>query len=299
MIALMMMAHGTPERLDQMEEYLTRVRGGRPPSPELVQEMTHNYAAIGGRSPLTDLTRAQARALEEALGPPFTVFVGMRNWHPFIVDAAGEAIGAGAVKIIGLPMAPQYSVLSVEKYLAAIREAVPESLPLVVVRAWFDHPGLLDAFAEKAREAIEEGRAFDQVVFTAHSLPRRAADPKEESMPFSYPEQVRRTAEGVARRLDLEEWRVGYQSAGRSPEPWLDPDLTQVLSELAAEGCRRVLVVPVGFVCDHTEILYDIDIQASKAARGLGIELVRSRSLNFSATFIDALADIVRRHNES
>ncbi len=297
-IALMMMAHGTPERLDQMEEYLARVRGGRPPSPELVQEMTHNYAAIGGRSPLTDLTRAQGRALEKALGPPFKVFVGMRNWHPFIVDVAGEAIGAGAVKIIGLPMAPQYSVLSVEKYLGAIREAVPESLPLVVVRAWFDHPGLLDAFAEKTREAIEEREGFDRVVFTAHSLPRRAADHRDESMP-SYPEQVRQTAEGVARRLDLERWEVAYQSAGRTPEPWLGPDLPQVLSELATDGCRRVLVVPIGFVCDHTEILYDIDIQASERARELGIELFRSPSLNGSATFIDALVDIVRRHNES
>ena len=281
-----------------MEEYLARVRGGRPPSPELIQEMTHNYGAIGGRSPLTDLTQAQGRALEGALGPPFKVFVGMRNWHPFIVDVAREAIGAGAEEIVGLPMAPQYSVLSVEKYLGAIREAVPESLPLVAVRAWFDHPGLLDAFAEKAREAIEEKGAFDRVVFTAHSLPRRAADHKEEPMP-SYPEQVRRTAEGVAARLDLERWEIAYQSAGRTPEPWLGPDLPQVLSDLATDGCRRVLVVPVGFVCDHTEILYDIDIQASEAARGMGIEVVRSQSLNSSATFIGALADIVRRHNES
>ena len=116
---------------------------------------------------------------------------------------------------------------------------------------------------------------------------------------LSYPEQVGRTAEGVARRLDLERWRVGFQSAGRTPEPWLGPDLEQVLSELASDGCRRVLVVPVGFVCDHSEILYDIDIQASERARDLGIELVRSPSLNASATFIDALADIVRRHNES
>jgi ferrochelatase len=298
MIALLMMAHGTPEKLDQMEEYLTRVRGGRPPSPELIREMKHNYAAIGGRSPLTDLTRAQGRALEEELGPPFKVFVGMRNWHPFIVDAAQSAVSAGAGKMIGLPMAPQYSALSVEKYLAALREAVPEDLPLVLVRAWFDHPGVLDAFAERAQEAMREQGPFDRVVFTAHSLPRRAAQVEEAGLP-SYSAQVRLTAKGVAGRLELEDWQIAYQSAGRTPEPWLGPDLLQVLSELSASGFRRVLVIPIGFACDHTEVLYDIDIQASQRAREKGIELVRCQSLNSSATFIGALADIVRRRNES
>lgn len=298
MIAVLMMAHGSPDRLDQMEEYLTRVRGGRPPSPELVREMKHNYAAIGGRSPLADLTRAQGRALKEQLGSPFKVFVGMRNWRPFIAEATQDAIDAGAEKVVGLPMTPQYSILSVRKYLDAIREAIPEGLPLAAVRAWYGHPGLLAAFAERAREALERHRPIDKVVFTAHSLPRRAAEHEEAAMP-SYPAQVQYTAEGVARLLELEDWQVAYQSAGRRPEPWLGPDLSQVISELAGSGSRRVLVVPVGFVCDHTEILFDIDIQASQAAKAIQVALVRSPSLNTSVQFIGALADIVRRHVES
>lgn len=294
MIAVLMMAHGTPESLDQMEAYLTRVREGRPPSPKLVEEMRHNYAAIGGRSPLTELTLAQAEALQSVLGPPFRVFVGMRNWRPFIKDVASEAIEAGAEKIVGIPMAPHYSTLSVEKYLEEARQAVPEDFDLVLVSSWSDHPGLLDAFAEKARQAMEKMGPVDEVIFTAHSLPERV---KELGDP-PYPVQFQRTAEGVARRLKREHWSIAYQSAGRTPEPWLGPELGDVLRELAAKGAGRVLVVPVGFVCDHTEILFDIDIQAKAIARELGIELERAESLNTSPTFIQAVADVIRSHLE-
>ena len=290
MKAVLMMAHGTPERLDQMEEYLTLVRGGRPPSPELVEEMTHNYSAIGGQSPLTERTISQGRALELALGHPFRVFVGMRNWHPFIDDVVRRAIEEGAQEVIGLPMAPQSSSSSVGKYLDAIRKAVPPDLSLVLVRAWYDHAGLIEAFSEKVTEAIKNNGPFDQVLFTAHSLPERL---KEVGDP-PYPTQVRRTAEGVVGRLELRDWQLTYQSAGRTPEPWLGPDLVEKLSELAIKGCRRILVVPVGFVCDHTEILYDIDIQAKQVAEKLGIELHRSESLNSSPKFIQALADVIR-----
>jgi ferrochelatase len=221
MIAVLMMAHGTPEGLDQMEAYLTRVRGGRPPSSELIQEMTHNYASIGGRSPLTELTLEQGRALEEHLGPPFRVFVGMRNWHPFIGDVVPKVIEAGAERIVGLPMAPQSSELSVGKYFDAIQTAVPDDVPLILLSSWYDHPGLLDAFSEKARKADAERGPFDAFVFTAHSLPERVMDQGD----VPYPAQVGRTAEGVARRLGLEDWRIAYQSAGRTGEPWMGPKL--------------------------------------------------------------------------
>jgi ferrochelatase len=297
MIAVLMMAHGTPDSLDQMEEYLTRVRGGRPPSAELLGEMVHNYEAIGGRSPLTELTRAQACAVETALGPPYRVFVGMRSWHPLIEDAVKELTAAGATRCIGIPMAPQYSALSVEKYLQEARRHVPGELPLTLVQSWFDHPGLLEAFAEKVRLALAAA-TVDRVIFTAHSLPERVKDLAGPSSP-PYPVQFEKTAAGVARLVGLEEWRTAYQSAGRTSEPWLGPTLEEVLAETARAGSRRVLVVPVGFVCDHTEILFDIDQQAKTVARELGMELARSESLNTSPRFIEAVAEIVRAHSSS
>ncbi len=293
MIAVLMMAHGTPDSLDQMEAYLTRVRGGRPPSAELLEEMTGHYTAIGGRSPLTELTQAQARAVESKLGEPFRVFVGMRNWRPYIEDATREIADQGAEKCIGMPMAPQYSELSVKKYLDEARRFVPAECSLELVQSWYDYPGLLDAFAEKVSLAQETWGAPGEVIFTAHSLPERVKDvPGPESPP--YPVQFQRTAEGVAQRVGLERFRIAYQSAGRTPEPWLGPELSQVLEELAGQGTKRVLVVPVGFVCDHTEILFDIDRQAKALAEELGIELARTESLNTSPRVIEAVADIIR-----
>jgi ferrochelatase len=287
MKAVLLLAHGTPESLDQMPEYLARVRGGRPPSPELVEEMRHNYAAIGGRSPLTDITRAQAVALSRALdGAP--VYVGMRNWSPFIEDALRQAERDGVRDLIALPMAPQYSTLSVAKYGEAVEAARPPSLRVAFVRSWHDHPGLLDAFAQRVKEA-QEGGPYDRVLFTAHSLPLRVV---REGDP--YPEQVAATARGVAQRAGVPGDEIAYQSAGRTPEPWLGPALGEALAALARGGARRVLVVPIGFVCDHTEILFDIDVQAADEARRLGLELRRTESLNTSPLFIGALASLVR-----
>ena len=284
---VLLVAHGTPESLDQMAEYLTLVRGGRAPSDHLVEEMRHNYAAIGGRSPLTDLTQAQAAALRRALdGPP--VFVGMRNWRPFIADALRDARAAGLERVVVVPLAPQYSTLSVAKYRGAVEAALPAGLEMRFVDSWHDHAGLLEAFAERVRAALAEGPA-DAVVFTAHSLPQRAiaqGDP--------YAEQVKATAAGVAARAGIADYDQAWQSAGRTEEPWLQPSLEERLQGLAEAGRRRVLVVPIGFVCDHTEILYDIDRQAQDFARARGLELRRTESLNTSPTFIRALADVVR-----
>jgi ferrochelatase len=285
--AVVLLAHGTPDSLDDMPEYLARVRGGRPPSPELIEEMRRNYAVIGGRSPLTDITRAQAAALSQALeGMP--VYVGMRNWRPLIADTLAEAAAAGVRELVAVPMAPQYSALSVAKYRQEAERACPAGLRLRFVESWHEHPGLLEAFAEKVRAARAAGD-WDRVVFTAHSLPARVVGEGD-----PYPDQVAATARGVAARAGLEAYDVAYQSAGRTPEPWLGPALEDALKAAAAGGARRALVAPIGFVCDHTEILFDVDVQGAAAARRLGLELGRTASLNTSPTFIRVLADLVR-----
>jgi protoporphyrin/coproporphyrin ferrochelatase len=284
---VLLLAHGTPDSLDQMPEYLTRVRGGRPPSEELVAEMRSNYAAIGGRSPLTDITRAQAEALSRELGDGTRVYVGMRNWAPTIGEALAEAAKGGVTEIVALPMAPQFSSLSVAKYRDAVDVARPPGLAVRFVESWHDHPGLLEAFAEKVRAA---GGA-DVVVFTAHSLPLRVIEGGD-----PYAGQVAATVAGVAARAGIAAYGVAYQSAGRTPEPWLGPTLEEHLQEKAAAGARSVLVVPVGFVCDHTEILFDVDVQAAAAARRLGLALRRTESLNTSPALMAALADLVRTH---
>ncbi len=290
MKAILLLAHGTPESLDQMPEYLTLVRGGRPPSPELIVEMRGNYAAIGGRSPLTELTRAQAAALQEELGGEWPVYVGMRNWRPFIADVIREGGAKGVDEWLALPLAPQYSMLSVGKYQEAVARALPAGVRASFVGAWHDQPLLIEAFAERVRAALARGPR-DAVVFTAHSLPERAIQAGD-----PYADQVAETARAIGERLAGCEQYLAYQSAGRTAETWLGPTLEDRLTELAAQGVRRVLVVPIGFVCDHTEILFDIDVQAQRRARELGLDLLRSESLNTLPTFIRALAAIVRAH---
>jgi len=292
MKGVLLLAHGTPESVDQMPEYLARVREGRPPSPELIEEMRRNYIAIGGRSPLTDITRSQADALRAELADGTPVYVGMRNWRPFIAQAIQAAVRDGVDDLVALPLAPQYSALSVGKYRDAVLKAAPGSLRVRFVSAWHDHPGLLAAFAEKLRGALRNGDR-DAVVFTAHSLPLRVV---REGDPYA--DQVQATSAGVAALAGLGEFHQAWQSAGRTPEPWLGPSLEERLAGLAAAGRRRVLVAPVGFVCDHTEILFDIDVQAQAFAREHGMDLARTESLNVTPALIGALADIVRRNRD-
>jgi ferrochelatase len=285
---VLLMAHGTPSSLDEMPEYLRLVRGGRPPSDELVAEMRGNYAAIGGRSPLTDITNAQAAALRARLGPKVPVAVGMRNWHPFIKDALNELASAGVTRVVGIPMAPQYSTLSVQKYVDAAMAALPDGLGFDAAPSYHAHPLLLDAFAERLREA--QPRPDEQIVFTAHSLPRKtinAGDP--------YATAVAATAGGVAERTGTTRYTIGYQSAGRTPEPWIGPDIRQLIDDQSGSGTRKFLVVPIGFVCDHTEILFDIDVQAAQVAREFATSLRRTQTLNTTPTFIALLEDLVRK----
>jgi len=285
--SVLLMAHGTPSSLDEMPEYLRLVRGGRPPSPELVEEMRRNYAAIGGRSPLTDLTMAQADALRARLGPDVPVAVGMRNWRPFIKDALEDLVRQGATRIVGVPMAPQFSTLSVQKYVDAARAALPAGVQFDAVTSYHAHPRLLEAFAGRVRAASV--REDETVVFTAHSLPVRVIEGGD-----VYANEVAATARGVADLAGIGRFETAYQSAGRTPEPWIGPDLSELIAARAAAGARRFLIVPVGFVCDHTEILFDVDVQAAGTAREAGATLRRTESLNTSPAFIDALEEIVR-----
>jgi protoporphyrin/coproporphyrin ferrochelatase len=298
---VLLMAHGSPDNLADMAAYLQHVRGGRPTPQALVDEIRRRYGLIGGRSPLLDLTRAQGKALEKRLNSEdgrFRVYVGMRHWHPFIRDTVQQLVDDGVRRVIAVSMAPQYSRLSVGAYQRALETARIElgvSLDVSRVASWHDHPLLLQAFAERVQEALaplpEETRTRVRLIFTAHSLPERIlaeADP--------YPHEVRRTAAGVARRLGLEAWDVAYQSQGATAEPWLGPSLDDVFAKCAAQGQRRLLLVPIGFVCDHVEILYDIDMLAQSVAQKKGLCLMRTASLNTSATFIEALASVVKAH---
>jgi ferrochelatase len=289
MTGVLLMAHGTPSSLDEMTEYLTLVRGGRPPSPELVAEMRHNYEAIGGRSPLTDITLAQARDLQARLGRNIPVAAGMRNWRPFITDAVNELVAAGVHRVVAIPLAPQFSTLSVQKYMDSARTALDGRAALEPIHSFHAHPLLLDAFADRVRAAAPQ--PDEHVVFTAHSLPVRVIEAGD-----TYATEVDTTAREVAKRAAVATYECAYQSAGRTPEPWIGPDLSVLIAEQAAKGAHRFLVVPIGFVCDHTEILFDIDVQAASAARAAGATLRRTESLNTSPTFIAALEDLVRQN---
>jgi ferrochelatase len=285
-VGVLLMAHGTPSSLDEMPEYLTLVRGGRAPSEELVHEMRENYGAIGGRSPLTDITQAQAAALRAALGPDIPVAVGMRNWTPFIKDALAELAAAGVTRVIGIPMAPQFSTLSVRKYIDAATAALPPGLQFDAVESFHLHPLLIQAFAERVRAA--QPRPDELVIFTAHALPVRVIESGDR-----YADEVAATAHAVAASAGVAHYEQAYQSAGRTPEPWVGPELPRLIDDRSA-SIRKFLVVPIGFVCDHTEILFDIDVQAAQVAREFSTTLRRTESLNTSRTFIRMLEDLVR-----
>ena len=273
-VGVLLMAHGTPSSLDEMPEYLTLVRSGRPPSDELVHEMRVNYGAFGGRSPLTDITEAQAAALRVRLGPEMPVAVGMRNWKPFIQEGLAELAAAGVTRTIGIPMAPQFSTLSVRKYIDAATAALPAGMQFEAVASFHTHPLLIEAFTERVRAA--QPKPDELVIFTAHALPVRVIESGDR-----YADEVSATARAVAERAGIAMYDRAFQSAGRTPEPWIGPELSQVIDDRSV-NTRQFLVVPIGFVCDHTEILFDIDVQAAQVAREFSTTLRRTESLNTS-----------------
>jgi ferrochelatase len=288
--AVLLVAYGSPGTLDDVAPYLHDVRG-RPAPPELVEELRHRYAAIGGRSPLLPRTEDQAHALSTALGG-VPVYVGMRHWHPYIADALARIRAAGHRRIVALALAPHFSRMSIGAYERQI-EVARNGIAVTMVREWFDHPGFLDAVAAVVEEGLARfGRGSRErvaLVFTAHSLPRRILD-----LGDPYADQLQASMSGVLTRLGLTRATFAYQSAGRSTGAWLGPDAAEVVEDLAREGAREVLLCPIGFVSDHLEVLYDVDIELRERARRLGVRLERTRSLNDDPVLIAALADLVR-----
>jgi ferrochelatase len=302
MIGVLLMAYGTPRSLDEVEAYYTHIRGGRRPLPEMIEGLVARYRAIGGLSPLLDITRRQAAALEAALngaqGKSFRVYVGMKHAPPFIADAVSDMASDGLSRGLAMALAPHYSRMSIGGYINTVKKALgdlPSPPPMAFVESWHDHPTFLGALAEGLEEALgrlsQAERGAVHVIFTAHSLPARILEWDD-----PYPRELRRTCEGVARLVGLQRWDFAYQSAGHTPDPWLGPDVKEVLERLAAEGKRPVVICPVGFVADHLEVLYDIDVECQALAASLGMRLERTPSPNDRPRFIAALAEIVRSH---
>ncbi|TMM24337.1 MAG: ferrochelatase [Actinobacteria bacterium] len=278
--AVVLMAYGSPATAEDIRPYFEDIRGGRPVSDEAVAGLAQRYRRIGGRSPLDDVTEAQRAALERELGVP--VFVGMKHWRPRIAEAVESALTGGATRILGLVLAPHYSRLSVGEYRERLEAAVAGRAELELVESWHDHEPFLDVLADRVRGTDA------WVVFTAHSLPARIladGDP--------YREQLLETSRLVAERAGLDGWSFAFQSASPTGEPWLGPDILDELGRLHEAGVRSVLVAPVGFVSDHLEILWDLDVEARERAAVLGLQLERIESLNDDPAFIRALAALV------
>jgi ferrochelatase len=293
--AVLLMALGGPDSLENVEPYLLDLRGGRPTSPELVEEIRERYRATGGRSPVLDITRALGAKLEARRR--VHVFVGLRHWHPFIAEAWQELVDSGPDQVIGICLAPHYSAMTVGKYLEQLDDARRDvggaDIPLSTVRSWATHPGLVAGLAEQVESALgrfpEEERPAVPVLFTAHSLPERILRDGD-----AYPDEVRATMEAVIARLPAgQPTTFAFQSQGRSPEPWLGPEVEPTIDALAADGVPGVVIAPIGFLSDHVETLYDIDIEFAARAEKLGLRLERMAMLNDSDVLADTLAALV------
>jgi protoporphyrin/coproporphyrin ferrochelatase len=293
--AILVMAYGTASGPDDVERYYTDIRGGRAPSPELVEDLKQRYAAVGNEFPLDRITRAQAAALSKELGMPANV--GYKHSSPFVPEVVRQMAADGIRDAVGIVMAPHYSKMSIGGYVDRVRKGETDGLRADVIESWHDHPAFLDILADRVATAraqlTDSERSNDLTVFSAHSLPARIVDEGD-----PYPDQLRETAVAVAGRLGLERFTSGWQSAGRTSEPWLGPPLDELIAKAAAEGHTAVVACPCGFTADHLEILYDVDIEARAAAEEAGIRLVRTESMNDDPKFIRAVAAVIRDHLE-
>jgi ferrochelatase len=289
--AVLLLAHGSPDSVEQVPEFLLRVTGGRPLPQPVIDEVQHRYGLIG-RSPLTELTLKQAELLARELGLP--VYVGMRNWKPFIADALLAMSSDGIEHAVAICLAPQNSRTSVGLYRSDLTSNTPQ-FTFDFVESWHDHPLLIDAFAEKLRagwdHACREAGKKVPIIFTAHSVPERTiaeGDP--------YENQAKETASLVAREAVLtpDDWTFAFQSQGMSGGAWLGPRVEDTILSLKEKGHRGVFLQPIGFLCDHVEVLYDIDIAFKQFAEKQDVRLWRAESLNDSALLAEALADVAR-----
>ncbi|MGB6745265.1 MAG: ferrochelatase [Terracidiphilus sp.] len=309
--AVLLLAHGTPETVEQVPEYLRNVVSGRPIPTQVVEEIQHRYALIG-HSPLTEITCEQARLVEAELaaaGVPVPVYVGMRNWRPYIADVVKRMRADGIEEAAVICMAPQNSRTSVGLYRRAV-EAEAGGLRIDFTEGWAEHPLLAEAFAERLRPALHElstemGHPVP-VLFTAHSVPLRTIQPSAEAAQGprlspgqgadSYADDARRTAELVAERArEAAQWWFAFQSQGASGGPWIGPTVEETLDAVAAAGVKALVLQPIGFLCDHVEILFDVDHLFREYAVKLGIRLERPESLNASPTLAKAVTDLAQR----
>jgi ferrochelatase len=282
--ALVLMAYGSPDSLDDVPAYYADIRGGRPVAPEQLEDLVERYRRLGieRSNPLNEITERTRAALEREVG--FPVYTGMRHWRPKIAEAVERALAGGAAQLVGLVLAPHYSRMSIGAYKRAFEEAVGGRAETVFVDRWGAEPGFVSLLADRVR-------GFDgHVVFTAHSLPARIL---EEGDP--YQDELLETARLVAGEAGVADWSFSYQSESPTGEPWLGPDILVHLEDLANRGVRRVLVCPVGFVADHLEIRWDLDTEAQERSAELGLELTRIEMPNDDPAFVRTLAGIVRR----
>jgi ferrochelatase len=297
--AVLLLAHGTPETVAQIPAYLRNVTSGRPLPQSVIEEIEHRYTLIG-RSPLTEITLGQARLVESELaacGLPVSVYVGMRNWQPYIHDVVGQMRAEGVEEAAVLCLAPQNSRTSVGLYRRAV-EAEANGLRIDFTEGWARHPLLIEAFAERLRPAWKklsaEAGAPVPVLFTAHSVPTRTVQPAEAGMTADpYADEARATAALVAAHVpEISQWHFAFQSQGASGGPWIGPSVEETIDSIVASGAKTLLVQPIGFLCDHVEILYDVDIFFREYAAKAGLRLVRTESLNASVTLAKAIADL-------
>ncbi|MBI4591087.1 MAG: ferrochelatase [Candidatus Rokubacteria bacterium] len=298
--SVLLIAFGGPEKPEDIRPFLQIVTAGRPIPPERIEEVAHHYELIGGRSPLNELTFKQAKGLRRALkreGLSVPVYVGMRNWHPFLHETLAAMREVGLRRAFAIILSAFQTEASWQRYMVDVVIAfrkVGAGVPEVrYAPPWFDHPRFIEAVAERVRAALghvpPERRAETRLIFTAHSVPTAMADASP------YVEQFWAASHAVAGRLDLRRWSVAYQSRSGAPgDPWLEPDIADMLRDVAKVGARDVLVAPIGFVCDHVEVLYDLDVEARRLATALGIRLHRAGAANDHPAFIEMLADLVR-----
>src|SRR5216683_1122156 len=295
--AIILMAYGSPNSLDEVGDYLLQVRGGRGSSPDEIEHLKQRYQRVGGRTPLLEITRSQADALEKKLlrdGMPARVSFGMKHWHPFVEDVVEKISADNPPILVGIALAPHYSKLSIGGYEDSVRRGLARqnsSAQFVMVKSWHTQSSLITALSARVsnglHEMTESGPTI--VVFTAHSLPLGAV-----SIDDPYRAQLLETSQLVANDANVTDWDFAFQSASGPHGTWLGPSLKEKISELSMKKIKQILVCPVGFVSDHLEILYDLDVEAREYANSLGIALTRVSSLNDDAMFIEALAAVVR-----
>lgn len=289
--AILVMSYGTPERLEDVEAYYTHIRRGSPPPEPLLEGLIGRYEAVGGPTALNRITREQARALADELdrrGLDTRVYVGFKHVAPFISETVGRMAEDGVEAAVGLVLAPHWSLRSIAEYERYAGQAKPDSMTIDVIRSWHDHPGFVSWLAARLRETMAGVDGEPVVVFTAHSVPARVLEKGD-----PYPEQLRNTCELVAAEAGVERWTFAYQSEGRTGEPWLGPDVLDVVDDLAEAGEEAIVVQSIGFVADHLEILYDLDIEVRDAAAERGMTYARTPMPNVDPAFVSALADLV------